>query len=563
MIDTSIEILSSNLSNILECQGEINSCYTYLLDVQVHSLGDLIEWLDYCDQVFSIIEQARNDYYVKYTLDTMNKTLFDNYTRFSEEIYTVSKKYENKINQKYIDCPFRKFLPEAYYSIYHLNQRNNLKLYSASNASLINEEQKLIREYQAIASNQTFTMDGKEEKSNMLSRYLESEDRKIRKKAWVSESEKHLLDKDKLDKILSDMIECRHQIAINCDFKNYQEYAFLNRKRIDYTKEDCLVLHDTIEKLVVPVCVSLQEKRLKAFDLSSLRPWDMSINVDGPTPKYPIISPEELCERSEYVISLIDKDFHDYYQDMRKNNYFDLDNRKGKMPGGYIALYEHSRHPFIFLNTIGTYCDLRGLMHECGHAFHYYAARHHQFISYRTSPIEFAELVAMSMELFALDHIHHIFTPDDANRIIKTHLESMLRILPWDAMIDAFQHYIYSNPNHTIDERTECWLKLCKRFGGIVNYDGYEDSEASSWQRQLHIYEAPFYYIEYSIAKLGALQLWLHSKSDYPRTLAKLKKAMAFGGSKSLPELFQCAGLKFDMSIDSIAPIIKQIKEKI
>jgi oligoendopeptidase F len=259
------------------------------------------------------------------------------------------------------------------------------------------------------------------------------------------------------------------------------------------------------------------------------------------------------------VFHRVDPELGAQFDDMRGKGYLDLESRKGKAPGGYQSTYEESRHPFIFMNAVGVQRDVRTLIHEGGHAFHCYAARHDPLLIYRSSPIEFAEVASFGMEMLALDYLGEFYTGEDLARAKRTHLEGIIALFPWVATIDAFQHFLYTHPDHTRDERKAYWLDLRERFGGIVDYSGYEDAYAYGWQRQLHLFEVPFYYIEYSIAKLGALQVWRNATIDREEATRTYRRALGLGGRRPLPELFETAGARFDFSYDTLAPLIDML----
>jgi oligoendopeptidase F len=240
---------------------------------------------------------------------------------------------------------------------------------------------------------------------------------------------------------------------------------------------------------------------------------------------------------------------------MREHRYLDLESRKGKAPGGYQATYQESRHPFIFMNAVGVQKDVRTLIHEGGHAFHCYAARHDPLMPYRSSPIEFAEVASMGMELLSLG--------EDLTRAKRAQLEGIITLFPWVATIDAFQHFLYTNPRHTREDRRAEWLRLHERFGGLTDHSGHEEALAYSWQRQLHLFEVPFYYIEYGIAQLGALQVWRNAKRDFRDGVKKYRSALSLGGSRTLPELFSAAGAKFNFSQATLGPLMELVQDEL
>jgi oligoendopeptidase F len=305
----------------------------------------------------------------------------------------------------------------------------------------------------------------------------------------------------------------------------------------------------------------LQEERRRKLGVDPLRPWDLAVDPENRPPLHPFAHSSELLEKSHDIFARLDPRLADFYQVLRKQELVDLDNRKGKAPGGYQSTLAEARVPFIFMNAVGTHRDVETMIHEAGHAFHALAARQQPLHSYRHAPIEFCEVASMGMELLAAPHLTAFYPENEARRAQRTHLEGIVQFFPWMATVDAFQHWIYTHPAHTRDERTAFWLSLMDRFGGIEDYSGFEKNRAALWHRQLHIFEIPFYYVEYGIAELGALQLWQASRRDLPATLDRYLNGLQLGGSRPLPELFQASGLAFDFTDKTIAPLMGNVKD--
>jgi oligoendopeptidase F len=295
----------------------------------------------------------------------------------------------------------------------------------------------------------------------------------------------------------------------------------------------------------------------------SLRPWDLAVDPMGRPPLQPFGDVEQLAAGTETVFRDVDAELGAQFGFLRAQQLLDLANRKGKAPGGYQTTLEDDRLPFIFMNAVGLDSDVRTLLHEGGHAFHTLASRGEPLPAYRESPLEFCEVASMSMELLGARRLGPFYNDADADRSARKLLEGIVLILPWIATVDAFQHWIYTHPGHTRDERRAAWRSLLERFGGDVDWSGYEDARDHSWHRQLHIFLYPFYYIEYGIAQLGALQIWQRSLTDRPGAVADYKKALALGGSLPLPELFAAAGIRFDFKDELIASLMRTIRTEL
>jgi oligoendopeptidase F len=297
--------------------------------------------------------------------------------------------------------------------------------------------------------------------------------------------------------------------------------------------------------------------------LDRLRPWDLAVDPLNRAPLRPFAQVDEMVSRTQTIFNSLDAELAANFQEMQHLKLLDLDNRKGKAPGGYQQNLSEARVPFIFMNAIGVQRDVETILHEAGHAFHAQATRGEDLYAYRSAPIEFCEVASMSMELLGNEFLEEFYAMPEANRARKTHLEGIIGFFPWMAVVDAFQHWIYTHASHTRAERRAAYLKLLDRFGGDVDWSGLEEARAYSWHRQLHIFLHPFYYVEYGIAQLGALQVWANSKRDKVKALGDYKKSLALGGSRPLPELFSAAGCRFEFSGETIRPLAKMVREEL
>jgi oligoendopeptidase F len=352
-------------------------------------------------------------------------------------------------------------------------------------------------------------------------------------------------------------------VAREAGFANYVDYAFRLRERFDYGVAESLEFHRAIERVVVPLARTLQDRRRETLGVPTIRPWDLSVDPLGRPPLRPFTEVERLAEGTEAIFDDVDPELGRQFAYLRNAGLLDLANRKGKAPGGYQTTLEDDRLPFIFMNAVGLDGDVRTLLHEGGHAFHALASRGEPLAAYRESPIEFCEVASMSMELLGARNLGQFYNEADADRSYRQLLEGIVLILPWIATVDAFQHWVYTHPDHTRDERRRHWNELIDRFGGNVDWSGYEEARANSWHRQLHIFLYPFYYIEYGIAQLGALQVWQRSRSDRPGAVAAYRHALGIGGARPLPELFEAAGIRFDFSERTLRPLMGAIGQEL
>lgn len=367
-----------------------------------------------------------------------------------------------------------------------------------------------------------------------------------------------------LDEIFSKLVKNRHQRAINAGFKNFRDYQHASYNRFDYTPDDCFIFHDTVEHLVVPLLKKLRDERAEKLSLPVLRPWDLAVDADGEQPLRPFTKASELIDACQNIFASLDKDLAAQFKTMNDLDLLDLENRKGKAPGGYQSTLDEVRLPFIFMNASGTNQDLFTLLHEAGHAFHAFASRGEPWVAYRHAPMEFCEVASMSMELMGMDYLGKAYNdPQEEKRAKRDILEDILVKLPWIAAIDAFQHWIYLNPEHTAEERALQFSQLMKRFNPGIDWSAHEESLGRQWQKQLHLFEVPFYYIEYGIAQLGALQLWLKYKKNPLNALAAYKKGLSLGGARPLHELFEAAEIHFDFTEKTIVPALACLREEL
>ncbi|MCK4658090.1 MAG: M3 family oligoendopeptidase [Phycisphaerae bacterium] len=543
--------------------NEINPYFDELEARRLDSVQDVNQWLLDYSELQSAIDEVGSDCYVKMTCQTDDAEREKAYLHFVEQIMPRCEPRRHALNVKYVSCPHAAELPQARFRVFNRSVRNQVELFREENIPLEVEEAKLTQEFQKISGLMTVQFDECEQTLQQLNRYLEWSDREIRRQAWEKGSARRLGEADAFDDIFGKLFALRHRIALNTGAKDYREYAFKVKERFDYTPEDCWAFHDAVEQAAVPVLRAMHARRREALGVDSLRPWDLAVDEKGRGPLKPFEDTTELIGKCSRIFHRIHTELGEQFDEMCSRGYLDLESRKGKAPGGYQTTYEESRHPFIFMNAVGLHRDVQTLIHEGGHAFHAYAARHDPLIAYRSAPLEFAEVASMGMELLAHDHLEVIYEGEDLERARRRQLEGVISVLPWIATVDAFQHWLYTNPEHTPEARRDYWVSLRERFGGSEDYSGYERELACLWQRQIHIFQMPFYYIEYGIAQLGALQLWCNRQKDRHATILAYRNALKLGGSRPLPELFAAAGIKFDFTYDTLKPLMDTVEAEL
>jgi oligoendopeptidase F len=542
---------------------QIEPWYQQLLNRPITSPAELEEWLLDAGELNAAVSQVGVERYIAMTCQTDDPQRKAAHLEWVREVEPKLKPLQNALREKYLDSPHRAALPAERYRVFDRAQQNRRELFREANIPRETELAELEQQYQEIIGAMTVQFQGKELTTAQMAPYLEETDRALRQEAWELVASRRLADRDRLDDLFDRMVRLRVAVAREAGFASYTDYAYRSRERFDYGVEDVARFRDAIEQVVVPLARDLQEQRRQALGVETLRPWDLSVDPLGRPPLRPFADAEQFAEGTRKLFDMVDPELGAQFGFLQRQGLLDLANRKGKAPGGYQTTLEDDRLPFIFMNAVGIDGDLRTLLHEGGHAFHALAARSEPLAPYREAPIEFCEVASMSMELLAGRDPGVFYSQADADRSYRQLLEGIVLIFPWIATVDAFQHWIYAHPDHDRDQRRAAWTALLDRFGGIVDWSGYEEARASSWHRQLHIFLYPFYYIEYGIAQLGALGIWKRSLSDGREAIQSYRRALALGGSRPLPELFQAAGLPFAFDADTLQPLMDTIREQL
>jgi len=525
--------------------------------------ADLERWLLDESELSAAVSEERTRRYIAMTTHTEDADAESAYLRFVETIQPLIRERSFRLAKLYTEHPLRSGLPRERYFVLDREAATQVRLFRPENVPLQTEETRLGQQYQKLSGSLTVEFQGREQTLVQMAMYLEEPDRDLRRQAWELTARRRLQEAEAFEDIFDRLLELRNTIARNAGFANYVEYAFLERGRFDYTPQDCLEFHAAIEQEVLPLMRELQEERRRAMGIDTLRPWDLAADPQGRPPLRPFQDAGELAAKAERVLTRLDPALGGDFRLMRELRLLDLDNRKGKAPGGYQSTLSEARLPFIFMNAVGIQRDVETILHEAGHAFHALATRDEDLHSYRHAPLEFAEVASMSMELLGSAYLEEFYSPEEAARARRAHLEGIVTFFPWMAVVDAFQHWVYTHPGHTREERAEAFDALMERFGGDVDWSGLEDLRRRVWHRQLHIFLSPFYYVEYGIAQLGALQVWGNWKRSGRQALEAYRRALALGGSRPMPELFQAAGAQFRFDAGTIRPLMRMLREEL
>lgn len=530
----------------------------------INSAAELEKWLKDYSELGAVVSENMAWRYIKMTCDTANIQLRDSYNDFVQNIEPHMSPVANELNKKIIASPFTNKLTKTGYDIYLRGIKNSIDLFREENIPLNTKLQELEQQFGEINGAQSIEYVGEKMTLQKAGVFLKDLNRNVREEVYTLVQKRRAQDEDALNDLFTKLIELRHQIALNAGFQNYRDYKHQSLARFDYSVQDCLNFHEAVKLHAVPLINAHDKQRKEKLKLEDYRPWDTSIDEESLPPLKPFDGAQELIDKTIACFNRIDPFFGECIDTMQKMKRLDLESRLGKAPGGYqYPLYE-TDVPFIFMNSVGLHRDLTTMVHEGGHAIHSFLDFNLELVDFKSPPSEVAELASMSMELMSMEHWDVFFkTEEELKRAKRQQLESVMDTLPWIAAIDKFQHWVYLNPKHSVAERYDAWGKIIHDFGSsIINYKGLESNLKRRWQVQLHLFEVPFYYIEYGFAQLGAVAVWRNYKSNPATAVQKYKEALALGYTKSIPEIYKTAGIKFDFSPDYIKELMDFVKEE-
>ena len=546
--------------------SEYEPFFEYLLKQEINETN-INSWMKYWSDFSELIGEVGTDVYVSTTVDTTDKEAKKRFNTFLEDISENASTKNQALKKKLLESGI---IPDDF-DIPLRGIKSEVNLFCEENLPLQTKDSKLSKEYDAIIGAQTVEWEGKEVTITQLAPVLLETDRERREKAWRLAAERRLKDREKINEIWQKILEVRIKIAENAGYDNYRSWRWEYLKRFDYTPEDCLNFHEGIEKVVMPFVSKLIKERKRQLGVDVLKPWDLSVDPLNRAPLTPFVDASELEDKCHNIFEAVDSDLGNHFSIMRKEKLLDLANRKGKAPGGYCTEYYHRRLPFIFMNAVGTHSDVQTMLHEGGHAFHVFESDKLPYASQRDVGMEFAEVASMAMELLASPYLtkEHggFYENDQAKRAQIEHLEKIIMFWPYMAVVDAFQHWAYTNPEDAMNP-TNCdaeWTKLWKRFQTFDDLDSseFDDVIATGWHNKLHIYHVPFYYVEYGMAQLGAIQVWNNALNNQKKAVDMYRHALSKGGNATLPELFDAAGAKFSFDEEMLSNAVDLIDKQI
>lgn len=544
-----------------------NSLEPYFKDLAERDISDkekLEKWLKDQSELEAVVSEDACWRHIRMTCDTENKELEENFNYFHLHLQPQIQPYADLLNRKLMNSPLVEKLDKKKYSTFLRNIKKSIELFREENIPVQSEIAILEQQYSQVTGAMMVTVGEKEYTLQQAAKFLESPDRSIREEVYRKIQERRLSDKKTLDELFDKLISLRNTLAGNVGYNTYTEYRFRELGRFDYSAEQCFEFHKAVKEHVIPLVNIIQQKKKKKLGVDVLRPWDSEAEPAGTLPLRPFQTSSELLERSVSCLRHLDPFFGDCIIKMQEMKQLDLESRKGKAPGGYNCPLAESGAPFIFMNAAGQMHDVTTMLHESGHAIHSFLAHPLELSGFKEYPMEIAEVASMAMELFTMDHWDVFFSDtEDLKRAKQHQLERVITIFPWIALIDKFQHWLYMHPLHTHEERTSAWMEMLNEFSDtITDFSGLEKYRANAWQRQLHLFEVPFYYIEYGIAQLGAIGLWMQFKTDRKKALENYCHALQLGGTCTLPELFRTAGLEFDFSPARIRTLMEFVKKE-
>jgi oligoendopeptidase F len=524
----------------------------------------IAEWLTDWSELSKLLDEAYWRLYDATAADTADQGVEGKYKHFLDEIRPRAKAAEQKLKEKLLASE----IVPAGYEVPLRNLRAQVDLFREANLPLLSEDKKLAVEYDKLIGDQTVMWAGEELTLPQLQPVYQKSDRMLRENAWRLVAERQLADREKINALWVEFLDLRRTIAANADLPDYRAYRWRELLRFDYTPQDCFQFHQAIADVVVPAATSVYEKRRHRLDLSSLRPWDLTVDPFGKSPLKPFSTSRELESKTSNIFHQVDPQLGENFEIMRDEGLLDLENRKNKAPGGFCSHYQSSERPFILMNAVGIHEDVQTLLHEGGHAFHVFECGHLPYF-FLDVPAEFAEVASMSMELLAAPYLTDdrggFYSSEQAARARIQFLESILLFWPYMAVVDAFQQWVYENHLAAMDT-ANCdvqWGLLWERFMPGVNWGGLESELMTGWQRKIHIFSDPLYYVEYGLAQLGAVQVWRNSISDRAGAIAEYRKALSLGSSVTLPQLYSATGAEFTFDTETLQQAVDLIQKTI
>lgn len=534
----------------LDSWAVLEPYFEELLHRDISGPKALRQWVDDLSELEAVLSEETGWRYIRMVIDTQNEEARKAFEFLVTEIDPKVAPYSDRFNRRLLESADLPSLTDEGFAIHLRAVRKQVEMFREENIPLNTSMQQLQQKYGAITGGMSIEHNGQQLTLQMAANLLKDTDRDLREAVYGKISAERLSKADELDKLFNELVKVRHTIALNADYANFRDYKLDALGRFDYGVKECLEFHEAIAQVCVPLITEMDRERKNMLGLETLRPWDLDVDPTGLKGLQPFENEQQLIDRTIACFDLIRPSYGEYLRTMQSMGHLDLGSRLGKAPGGFnYPLYE-TGVPFIFMNSVGSVRDLVTMVHEGGHAVHSFLSRDLPITAFKSLTSEVAELASMGMELISLDHWHVFFNDEsELRRAKKEHLAKIMSVLPWVATVDSFQHWVYEHPAHSVQERDAQWTAIMARFGSpVVDYSGLEKELAKMWQKQLHIYEVPFYYIEYAIAQLGAIAVWRNYRENPELALDRYEKALSLGYTRTIGDIYDAAGIRFDFS---------------
>lgn len=513
------------------------------------------------NEVDSFVAEAGSQLRLDKARRTNDEALTERWMHYVREVAPQFAPWQDRLGRKLLASPAVEQLRTTAYGPFVARVETEVKLFREENIALERDLHELSAKYGEISGGWMVEFEGEERTLPAMQRFLLSADRDVRRRAWEAISRRRFEDADALDALWDEMFERRHRIARNAGFENFRDYIFVQMRR-DYDPQACFAFHELVEAEVLPLVHEIYEWQKERLGLERMRPWDTSADPDGREPLAPFGTADELIEGVGRMMKRLDPELGRQFEAL--GPYLDLDSRPHKEQGGFMMTLPASNRPFIFANASGRHSDVITLLHEAGHAFHMIAAVEATPMSAVEPPIEFCEVASMAMELLHRDTLDEFYGPEERARAVHEHLRRIPTLLASVARGDAFQHWLYTHPEHTAKERRAKWLEIKRRFTPHIDDEGLPGEWLETdWHQVLHFFLVPFYYIEYGFAQLGALQVALAAEHDRGSALARYKQALALGPQRDTPGLFEAAGVRFVPTREQVRELMQWIREQL
>lgn len=542
---------------------EMEPFFEQLQNSDITSPTSLVHWLKEKDSLVIQLAEEMAWRYINMTRYSNNEEYQKKFNWFVEEIVPHAKEWENRFNEKILASPAISQINQPEYKLLFDRIKKEKSLFRKENIERMSKETTTAMEFGTVSGKMTIEEDGAELTMQQAATLLKDPNREKRERVFKKIWQRRQQDQNALDDLMNRLIALRHQIAQEAGFDNYRDYRFQELYRVDYGVKECFQFHNAIEKKIMPLVDKIHQRRKKQMNLDTLKPWDLSVDPQGQNPPQLFKDANELTQKSIHILEQLDPYFAECLSTMEQKGFLDLESRKNKAPGGYNYPLAESNIPFIFMNASGRTDDISTMLHESGHAVHSFLTKDLPLVDFKRTPSEVAELASMSMELFSM-HYWDVFFEENATtnhiKAMREQLENVLLVLPWVATVDAFQHWLYENPHHTNQERNQKWQEVYLRFlSKEIDYDDVPSALSLRWQAQMHIFEVPFYYIEYAIAQLGALANWIQFRKNKDEALQKYKQALSLGYTRSIPEVYETCGIRFDFSAEYVGALANEV----